>query len=127
MNDEYSKNGILQKRIVNAEELDKNCCENYRETSGSNCDNDEKHEKTDSSNCKHSIKLLSVCDVPHYLAFNQNIRKGYRSALSLQQCIARLVNLHCLYFQLIIILGCFVDLKSFLEIKLKLFKTVAKV
>ncbi|XP_065210008.1 progestin and adipoQ receptor family member 3-like [Planococcus citri] len=91
MNDEYSKNGVLQKRIINAEELDKNsnsCCENYRETSGSNCDNDGKHEKSDSSNTKHSIKLLSVCDVPHYLAFNQNIRKGYRSTLSLQQCIA---------------------------------------
>lgn len=37
------------------------------------------------------VRLLSIAEVPPYLAFNQNIRGGYRNALTLKQCISRLV------------------------------------
>lgn len=94
MNDEYSKNGILQKRIVTADEYDKNAntlCENRCATPGEKNSDDEKHDKAESVNVKNGVKLLSVGEVPNHLAFNQNIRKGYRNALSLQQCVARWV------------------------------------
>ncbi|KAK7571914.1 hypothetical protein V9T40_014386 [Parthenolecanium corni] len=37
------------------------------------------------------VRLLSIAEVPPYLAFNQNIRGGYRNALTLKQCISSFV------------------------------------
>lgn len=41
-----------------------------------------------------SVKLLTLPEVPDHLAFNRNIRSGYRSALTLQQCVARYKLIH---------------------------------
>ncbi len=40
-----------------------------------------------------NAKLLTVGEIPNHLAFNPNIRRGYRGALTLQQCIARYLYL----------------------------------
>lgn len=43
------------------------------------------------SNENGIIQLLSITEVPPHLAFNQNIRTGYRNGLTLKQCISRFV------------------------------------
>lgn len=53
----------------------------------SECLNDE-YSKLDKSD-KKIVRLLMVTEVPKHLAFNRNIRRGYRSSLSLQECVSR--------------------------------------